>query len=728
MNISQQQQQQQPGASSGGGQVASFHAASLYVGDLAPDISENTLFEIFNQVGPVASIRVCRDTVTRRSLGYAYVNFHVTADAERALDTMNFSMIKDRPCRIMWSQRDPSLRRSGIGNVFIKNLDKSVDNKALYDTFSLFGNILSCKVSTDEMGQSKGYGYIHYETAEAASEAISKIDGMLIGGTQVHVAHFANRSERAGAVDWTNVYVKNLPSNWDEAKLKETFSKFGEVTSCTLSMAEQHLRRNAPAKTTATTNDKEDAFASDKEGGGQKREGRTAAAEDKKDAAESPANDSMETSTSEDAAADTATPATAATENEADESSDTPQTKSRCFGFVNFAEHSSALQALEEMNGKLVGEGDKARELVVCRAQNRAERQRELQQKYETMKMERINKYQGVNLYLKNLDEALIDDDVREAFSQFGTVTSARVMKDPETTQSRGFGFVCFSAPEEATKAVQEMNGKMLKSKPVYVALAQRKEVRRAQLEAQYQQRMPPRGPIGVQPSMFGMPYMIGQPAMPQQPRAGYPMMPQMMPRGTHRAPMPYAGRGPYPMPAYPGMATMPGMPHSRRQSGGSPASTAGRRQPFPAGRGVQRAGAQPAGGRGMNSAAGGAAGAGGGGFKYTGQVRNQPGMLPGGMQSAQQMPVPTPGESLTAQALAAASPEAQKNMIGERLYPLIHDAQPKLAGKITGMLLEMDNGELLHLLESPDALSSKIYEACGVLETHQKATATAAE
>ena len=101
-----------------------------------------------------------------------------------ALDTMNFDVIRDRPCGITW--HDPSIRLcNGIGKIFIKHLDKAIDNTTLFNAFSTFGNILSCEVAQNEMGESKGYGFVHFETQEAADTAIKKVHGMLLNGKKV---------------------------------------------------------------------------------------------------------------------------------------------------------------------------------------------------------------------------------------------------------------------------------------------------------------------------------------------------------------------------------------------------------------------------------------------------------------------------------------------------------------------------------------------------------------
>merc|ERR1712000_99091 len=118
-------------------------------------------------------------------------------------------------------------------------------------------------------------------------------------------------------------------------------------------------------------------------------------------------------------------------------------------------------------------------------------------------------------------------------------------------------------------------------------------------------------------------------------------------------------------------------------------------------------------------------------GFGRQGGYRQQPPMqgyqqrqprrdynTPGGPSPAMQGgPVSQPSYT---KSLAQADPQLQKQMIGERVFPLVQQREPKLAGKITGMLLEMDNTELLHLLESPQSLSDKINEALAVLREHQ--------
>uniref|UniRef100_A0A667X4V0 Polyadenylate-binding protein n=1 Tax=Myripristis murdjan TaxID=586833 RepID=A0A667X4V0_9TELE len=545
---------------------------------------------------------------------------------------MNFDVIKGRPVRIMWSQRDPSLRKSGVGNIFIKNLDKSIDNKALYDTFSAFGNILSCKVVCDENG-SKGYGFVHFETQEAAERAIEKMNGMLLNDRKVFVGRFKSRKEReaelgARAKEFTNVYIKNFGEDMDDEKLREVFSKYGNAMSIRV--------------------------MTDDSG------------------------------------------------------------KSRGFGFVSFERHEDAQKAVDEMNGKELN----GKLIYVGRAQKKVERQTELKRKFEQMKQDRMTRYQGVNLYVKNLDDGIDDERLRKEFTPFGTITSAKVMM--EGGRSKGFGFVCFSSPEEATKAVTEMNGRIVATKPLYVALAQRKEERQAHLTNQYMQRM---ASVRAVPNPVINPY---QPAPP----SGYFMA--AIPQAQNRAAYyPAAGQMAQLRPS-PRWATQGVRPQHFQNMPGAMRPSAPRPQTFST---MRPASQVP---RMMST-------------QRVGQSSSQLETIPlfviaplehlssnlrgflmmtaihsmvvsdCSLSHSPQPAVHVQGqEPLTASMLAAAPPQEQKQMLGERLFPLIQNMHPSLAGKITGMLLEIDNSELLHMLESPESLRSKVDEAVAVLQAHQ--------
>ena len=111
-------------------------------------MTEAAIQEKFQSEGPVQSVRICRDSMTRRSLGYAYVNYVNAEHAKLAIQSFNSEPIgeKGQPMRVMYSQRDPTTRRSGVGNLFISGLHEEVNTMQLQDTCGQFGKIQSCKV------------------------------------------------------------------------------------------------------------------------------------------------------------------------------------------------------------------------------------------------------------------------------------------------------------------------------------------------------------------------------------------------------------------------------------------------------------------------------------------------------------------------------------------------------------------------------------------------------
>ncbi|KAK4352480.1 hypothetical protein RND71_027998 [Anisodus tanguticus] len=599
-------------ATMGGGQTH----YSLYVGDLDTSVDEGQLYDVFNQVAQVLSVRVCRDQSHQRtSLGYAYVNFHTPQDAATARELLNFTQVNGKPMRIMFSHRDPSLRKSGYANLFIKNLDSSIDNKDLQDTFAAFGTVLSCKVAVDSNGQSKGYGFVQFDQDKAAQDAINQLNGMLINDKQVYVGHFIRRHDRSlpNASDkFTNVYVKNLPETTSDEDLKKLFEKYGTITSAL-------VMKDANRKT-------------------------------------------------------------------------------RCFGFVNFETSDAAASAVEQLNGSSLNE----KVLFVGKAQKKSEREADLRAKFEQERASRFEKLKGANLYLKNLDDSVNDENLKELFAEYGTITSCKVMRNAKGV-SKGSGFVAFSTPEEATRALNEMNGKLIGKKPLFVAVSQRKDERRMWLQAHFA-RMRPVG--GMAPPPGGMPgfpngaprlapqqvyFGQGAPGLIAQQAAGFGFQQQLMPGIC-------PGAGPNFLLPY----------QLQRQGqhghvGGRRGGSFQQQQQWNSGR------FNPNGRNGMHPSIP---------QGMMGPIMSAPfdaasGMTTPPLDIQRSNPVPS---STLASSLAFASPEDQHMMLGEQLFPLVERIERDHAGKVTGMLLEMDQTEVLHLIESPDALKKKVSDAMAVL------------
>ncbi|CAI5496503.1 unnamed protein product [Closterium sp. Naga37s-1] len=545
----------------------SFASSSLYVGDLDASVTEAQLFDLFSQVGPVASIRVCRDMVTRQSLGYSYVNFSSSQDAARALDLLNFTNVAGRPMRIMFSHRDPSIRRSGTGNIFIKNLDKSIDNKALYDTFAAFGSILSCRVAMDDSGASKGFAFVQFEKEELAKAAIEKVNGMLIAGKevplctrqcfgltsppsphlhfptppflppsfppsmpplllQVFVGPFVRKQDRSsndsdgmggggggGGVgggragnqqqqqpQYTNLYVKGLGEETTDEELLKVFAAFGAIKSAVV-MREADGRSKGfgfvnfekaedAAKAVGGVNGRRVVGGvvveggEDGEGEGKGGEGEEAEKEEGKEEKKEGEKE----------------------EGKEGEKAKEGETKE---GETKEGESKEGETKEGGKKGGKKGGGGVGRVWYVARAQKKAEREAELKRRYEEERRQQTERYSQRNLYFKNLEESVEEGELMKMFQEYGTVTSCKILKHetggskgagfvlfaneadaakartvpacaPSTRRAaaKGAGFVLFANEADAAKALAALNSKMVKGKPLYVAVAQPKAER----------------------------------------------------------------------------------------------------------------------------------------------------------------------------------------------------------------------------------------------------------
>uniref|UniRef100_A0A5B7BD69 Polyadenylate-binding protein n=1 Tax=Davidia involucrata TaxID=16924 RepID=A0A5B7BD69_DAVIN len=575
--------------------------ASLYVGDLDPEVTETELMETFREMGPLLSVRLCRDRLSQKSLRYAYINFFSPPDASKALACLNHKELKGKPMRIMWCQRDPLTRKTGIANLFIKNLDPSVTSARLQDIFCKFGTILSCKVA-EENGKSKGFGFVQFDLEDSAMAALDAVHGTMLEGKKLYVSKFVKKSERKDAQEakYTNLYVKNLCEDVTEDLLRDKFSEFGKVCNVMI--------------------------MKDAEG------------------------------------------------------------KSRGFGFVDFESHEEAKKAVQALNGALLG----LEKLFVGKAQKKAEREELLKREYKEMLNRFSEKSKASNLYVKNLDVSVDDRKLQEHFSAFGKVTSAKVMCH-DNGISKGFGFVSFSTPEEAKKALDTVHGTLFQGRSLFVAVAQRKEERCRQLQTCYAQY-----PLQ---SFFSSNWDILTPPI-HPPHYNFPLCPLPNPVSHQPIMSQHLDRNAsaqYPFAAQGNISTY--IPMRQSQQGTSMDYVY---QHSMGGYAISNVPIQE---------------------PNYGRCKDQKPSRKMGNKKSAAAEASSKGSAATRGLIAVSSLGNCKKTIGELLYPRVENLQPGCAAKITGMLLEMNKSDILELLNSPKSLAVQVEKAVRVLEVANSRT-----
>ena len=312
------------------------------------------------------------------------VLFKDNKSADECRKEMNLKKFRHKSVRIMWEERDTSLRYNTKNNLYIKGIPKTTSPREVYEYFSKFGDIFSCKVSEDDFGNHNGYGYITFYRNEDAEKAIEESKGKSIfNSNNVEISHFQRRNERMANNNENNrdkIYINNLPEKYEISELNELCKEFGNVESCNIYF--------------------------DKIG--------------------------------------------------------------QNFGIVKFSNEKEAQDAKTKLDGKEIEKDGIKKKLIVKSYQTQFEQKQFMMNYYSIKSHEQKG---NCNLILKNIPLTAKEEDLEKIFKKFGNITSIRIEKNKIEQKeekgkfllvSQGYGFISFEKPEDAKKALEEMDQKFL--------------------------------------------------------------------------------------------------------------------------------------------------------------------------------------------------------------------------------------------------------------------------
>ncbi|XP_055912150.1 ELAV-like protein 4 isoform X1 [Eupeodes corollae] len=183
---------QQNGRAGSIGSAQDDTKTNLIVNYLPQTMTQEEVKSLFSSIGEVESCKLIRDKVTGQSLGYGFVNYQRSDDAEKAVSTFNGLRLQNKTIKVSFAR--PSSDAIKGANLYVSGLSKSMTQQDLESLFSSFGQIITSRILCDNItGLSKGVGFIRFDQRCEAERAIQALNGTTPkGATEAITVKFAN--------------------------------------------------------------------------------------------------------------------------------------------------------------------------------------------------------------------------------------------------------------------------------------------------------------------------------------------------------------------------------------------------------------------------------------------------------------------------------------------------------------------------------------------------------
>ncbi|XP_034039568.1 poly(U)-binding-splicing factor PUF60a [Thalassophryne amazonica] len=169
----------------------------VYVGSIYYELGEDTIRQAFIPFGPIRSIDMSWDSVTMKHKGFAFVEYEMPEAAQLALEQMNSVILGGRNIKVgrpsNIGQAQPIIDQlaeeaRAFNRIYVASVHPDLSDEDIKSVFEAFGKIKSCMLAREPTtGRHKGYGFIEYDKAQSAQDAVASMNLFDLGGQYLRV-------------------------------------------------------------------------------------------------------------------------------------------------------------------------------------------------------------------------------------------------------------------------------------------------------------------------------------------------------------------------------------------------------------------------------------------------------------------------------------------------------------------------------------------------------------